>query len=244
MPKFREIRKIEDIETEINGTNIKELLSEENPFKIDSSAFYFYTKVMQYKFCEKFSDEFIERAYACLVAWGMDGQKAELEKFDNLKDSILKSKPIFESLEKSKLESISDNDFKKLEELFTNLQISKTDAKLVGFSKLVHFYLPNLVAPIDRTYTLNFFYPKNNGNEKTPSYFPSGKIENQFNVFKEIHKIYSELARDYNLEQYISNKGWNRNIPKIIDNAVMAAVRKRKSQTVKMPAGKNAEEYL
>lgn len=217
---MREIKiKLEDtIEKDLEN-----LLKQKNHFGKIAPAFYFYDKILQYDFSEKFSDEFIKYSYLCLQAWGMDSQGAELVDFDIFEKSILDNKPSFESLEKSELKKLDNETSDKLYALFKSLQISTTDAKLVSFSKLVHFFLPNLVAPIDRKFTLNFFFPNNS----KQSYFPNGKnqeqkIENQFDVFKRIHEIYRDFAKSHSLEQYISGEGWNRNVPKILDNAVIA----------------------
>lgn len=217
---MREIKiKLEDtIEKDLEN-----LLKQKNHFGEITPAFYFYDKILQYDFSEKFSDAFIKYSYLCLQAWGMNSQGAELVDFDDFKKSIIESKSVFESLEKSELKNLDNTTFDKLYALFKSLQISTTDAKLVSFSKLVHFFLPNLVAPIDRKFTLNFFFPNNS----KQSYFPNGKnqeqkIENQFGVFKRIHEIYRDFAKSHNLEQYISSEGWNRNVPKILDNAVIA----------------------
>ena len=53
--------------------------------------------------------------------------------------------------------------------LFEKLNLVKTKSPLVTFSKTLHFFLPNLVVPIDRRYTCDFFkiYPNRiNGKER------------------------------------------------------------------------------
>lgn len=83
---MREIKiKLEDtIEKDLEN-----LLKQKNHFGKITQAFYFYDKILQYDFSEKFSDEFIKYSYLCLQAWGMDSQGAELVDFDIFEKSIL-----------------------------------------------------------------------------------------------------------------------------------------------------------
>lgn len=214
MPRLRKI--LVNIEEKLSPQKIKEILEQNKELlEQDSKKFFNYDKILKFDFENKFSDEFIMLAYECLESWGMKNRGAQLFSKENFKQSILNNKTNFYNLKDIQLKEISDENFDTLFNLFKNLEISTTLAKVVGFSKLVHFYLPNLISPIDRKYTFAFFYPGNS------PYFPSGNEENQFTVFKNIHEIYKEFSLQNNFEQYISSTGWNRNIPKIIDNLIL-----------------------
>lgn len=214
MSKLKEIHV--DIDEKLSPKKIKEILEQnKEQLKQDTKSFRLYDKILSFDIDNKFSNEFIKLAYECLKSWGMENRGAKLFDFEEFKQSILNNKSNFSNLQDVQLKEINNENFGTLFNLFKNLKISQTSAKLVGFSKLVHFYLPNLISPIDRKYTLAFFYPGNS------SYFPSGKEENQFIVFKNIHEIYKKFSMQNDFEQYVSSTGWNRNIPKIIDNLIL-----------------------
>ena len=78
--------------------------------------------------------------------------------------------------------------------------------RLVSNSKIMHFILPHLVMPMDRKNTLMFFY-NNTGESK--------------NKFLEIFESSWYIAKRMNLSYYLDDD-WNRTIPKIIDNAIIA----------------------
>jgi hypothetical protein len=82
---------------------------------------------------------------------------------------------------------------------------------LVTASKTLHFFMPNLIVPIDRKYTLNFF----NGNESVPT-----KIEKQFQVFIKIQREFSLFSATHDLTAY-KDERWNLTIPKVMDNMII-----------------------
>lgn len=63
----------------------------------------------------------------------------------------------------------------------------KTTTRIVAISKLLHFFAPNLITPIDNQYTLKFF----NITEC------SKKSIGEQNIFLQIHKIMAEFFNDY-----------------------------------------------
>ena len=103
---------------------------------------------------------------------------------------------------------LPDDQFKR-EEIFKNIKLVKTNSPLVTFSKAIHFLLPNLVAPIDRKYTINFFY----GNAQLQN-------DNQFKIFRELFSKFWVLSKKYDLKSY-KDPIWNKNTPKILDNAII-----------------------
>jgi hypothetical protein len=76
----------------------------------------------------------------------------------------------------------------------------------------MHFLLPNLCIPIDRKYTLNFFY--NN------TYLNSKK---EFEIYTQINKLFLKIYNTHDLSVYLENGMiiWNTTIPKILDNIVI-----------------------
>jgi hypothetical protein len=105
-----------------------------------------------------------------------------------------------------------------IKKLFNELELVDTKTPLVTFSKTLHFILPNLIAPIDRKYTLRFFYGKN----------PEGCFtsrQKQFDVFWKIEMEFSKYAqKQKELSSFVEVNGWNRSIPKVLDNAVIGYI--------------------
>jgi len=179
---------------------------------------FLYNLVIDFPNETKFSDKFIELIYTTLIAWNMNQRGAKLSDFNTFKQSLLEHEKTIKLLEINRIDKLSDiNGLQEIiKSLFINLQlVAKDKPKLVTFSKTLHFFLPNLLMPIDRTYTIKFFY--NNTN------VPQGD-DSQFAMYFDIFKQFVQLAMSYNFNNHIDNN-WNRNIPKIIDNVIIAYVK-------------------
>ncbi len=219
----------------INLTNYQELINNEKGFieliertKRDyrplDPGLYLYNLLMNKSQEDIFSDEYLELVYTTLIAWNMNGRAAKLADINKFKGSIRKNRKEIESMVNMRLEKLTENELKKviaiLQKLFNDLELVKTNSPLVTFSKTMHFLLPNLIVPIDRRYTITFFYGLRGIPEK-------GK---QFAVFEEIFTKFWELSKKYDLSRYV-DKVWNRNIPKIMDNAIIGFKIKNKAIT-------------
>lgn len=176
-------------------------------------GWYLYRELLKFDNSAKFKDDFIELVYVTLTAWNMNSRGAKLQKYDLFKKSIVDNKNIINQLNDIKLSDISNQDVQDiLEKLFVNLNlVDNLKPRLVTYSKTLHFFLPDLVGPIDRTYTLQYFY--NN------TYVPKS-LENQFKRFIEIQNQYSILSQKISLKEYI-DPVWNSTIPKIVDNIII-----------------------
>ena len=174
-----------------------------------------------------FGDEYLELVYATLIAWNMDGRGAKLNEIDKFKKTIRDYKEEINSLRNYDIKKLSTEEIKeilnKFKKLFYGLELTgilrgkKIKSKLVAFAKTMHFLLPDLVMPIDRSYTLYFFY----GTEQFSTYKENGKNnEKQFNIFKEIFYKVCELSKNDFVMNYPKNKR-SPNIPKVIDNAII-----------------------
>ena len=178
---------------------------------------YLYNKIMKYSLDSKFSKEFIELVYVTLSAWNMNSRGAKLQDFEVLKKSIIRNKKTIHDLNSYTLKDMNNQTVRGLlENLFTNLDlVAEGKPPLVTFSKTMHFFLPDLIGPIDRTYTMKFFY----NNTNVPS-----SITNQFKRFMDIEIEYCNLAKKYKLTKY-KDSIWNRTIPKIVDNMIIGYLR-------------------
>jgi len=178
---------------------------------------YLYNLLINFTNGSKFSDKYIELAYTTLIAWNMNQRGAKLSDFETYKHSLLIHKEHIEYFEKYRIEKFTDSKEigERLKFLFDNLQLVDTGKpKLVTFSKTLHYFLPNLLMPIDRSYTIKYFYYNTNFSKDN---------DVQFEMYYEIFKQFMQLSVYYDFNKYIDEK-WNRNIPKIIDNIIIAYI--------------------
>jgi hypothetical protein len=189
---------------------------------------YLYKKVREYKDEDKFSNEFIELVYTTLISWGMDARRAKLSDFKKFKDSILKkeNRECIQCLQKYTLEGLNDVDVikDKIEHLFRYLElVADGNPKLVTYSKTLHFFVPNLLMPIDRQYTLKFFhtsFPK----KIKGKHVDSMHIDKYYEIFEE----FRQYAQSRDLEKLYADKFFlNKGTPKIIDNIIMSYIWKQ-----------------
>ena len=193
-----------------NNDIIKKLLESQSKYKEDLSE-KLYNEVLSFRE-NKFGDEFIKLVYDTLISWKMNQRRAKLSDFETFKTSILKNREIFDLLEQYTLPNIYNDEVVaiKLKELFSALQLTQSKTKFVTTAKTLHFFLPKLVVPMDTEYTLWFFESK------------TDKFKNcEEDSFIEKQKTCSQFSSKIDLSTSIDN-GWNKNIPKIIDNLIIA----------------------
>jgi len=194
---------------------------------------YLYKQLLKTKqIKDKFTDKYIELIYTTLSAWNMNSRGAKLANFDVFLKTLQSNKHKIIPLSKFKLHNLDNPEeiLAKLHELFDCLELVGTnhngDSKplLVTFSKTMHFLLPDLIVPIDRSYTLKFFY----NNTLVP------KLRSkQFNKFMQLFKLFLEYASTHSELKSKIDKNWNQNIPKIIDNIIIGYVRRHKEAKTK-----------
>ena len=173
-------------------------------------AQYLYFKIIGFKKQELYLDSFIELCYATLCAWNMNQRAAKLAKYEDFKSSLLANYSEIQKLQLVSLREASEEDFSDLKTIFNSISIvAKGKSKLVATSKCLHFFLPNLVLPIDRKYTIAFF--------KTT--VPKDR-EKQAEKFIEIQKAAQSFVKEVSLVTLLDLE-WNRNIPKLIDNLII-----------------------
>ncbi|MEM3870956.1 MAG: hypothetical protein QXE05_00100 [Nitrososphaeria archaeon] len=225
---------LERIDSLIKSKEVfKEYIKKYYDRKIDfpHSSCYFHKKVLnmirESEYDRLFNDDlFLEFIYATLSAWGLDRMDggARLVEFNDFKKSVLDNLNLLKELSLIKLNELSDEKKeevkKRLAILFEKLKVMETKSKLVGVSKALHHLLPDLVPPIDRKYTLNFFYerkfnPQIKGNEK----------EIFLEIFDYYHLICKKLC-EKDLE-----REWDTSIPKLIDNAIIGFVSEEQKKT-------------
>ena len=173
-----------------------------------------YNRILRFSRQDIDSDELIKLVYDMLIAFKMNSRGAKLCALPDFRKSIRKHANIIQSLAKYKLEKVksTDDSFSEaIGSLFDNLRLTQTKSPLVTFSKAKHFLLPDLFMPIDRRYTLRFFY------DSVPV--------DQKQCFLQVFEQFRQFAHEHHetlKAQVDSSSCWNRNMPKVIDNIIIA----------------------
>ena len=198
------------LDSTILETSLARTREEYRPFDPGS---YLYHQILDWKAENKFTHNFIELVYVTLAAWNMNSRGARLSDFKTFCSSLLAQKKVMEKLEGFRLRSLEKTEIQEtLEKLFLDLVlVDKGKPPLVTFSKTLHFFFPELIGPIDRTYTLNFFY----GHTNIPK-----SLDGQYRRFIDIELEFARFAGAISLSGY-KDRIWNTTVPKVIDNAII-----------------------
>ncbi len=122
--------------------------------------------------------EFFELLYATLASWGMHRMGpggAKLVEFSAFRSSIVAAKDDILALKERTLTEVDDQApgiIEQLVPLMQRLSISASGTKMIAFTKAIHHLLPRLVPPVDRQYTLRFFYAPGKKTSNIDQYFP------------------------------------------------------------------------
>jgi len=167
-------------------------------------------------------ESFFPLLWKTLDAWNMNQRGAQLTTCDNLRESIKAHRPLLRSLYSHRLCSITEQQIhsgisKRLRDLFSGLKVMESRRKIVGVSKAMHFLLPDLVVPIDGTYTLPYFFGYNRYDASDEAEYDTFEY-----VLLESHRIIERLNLT---DADVDNQNWNTSVPKLIDNAIIGYFR-------------------
>ena len=163
-------------------------------------------------------DAFFESLYATLTAWGMHRMgpgPTKLADLNDLKDSFRQQADRIQQVEALHIEQIATEDVagtaQLLWDIIAALHIGVGQTKIVGGSKALHHLLPDLVPPIDREYTLRFFYGHT-----------TVRPQEQETKFKEMYPRFHRIAVSCSHQiQERLGPGMNTSVTKVIDNAIV-----------------------
>jgi hypothetical protein len=109
-------------------------------------------------------EHLLELIYAVLPAWGMHrmgNQAAKVGDFEPFTESIRSQAPTLAELWNLDIRSVPERDAPDVGavvwEVISSLTVSTSRTSIVAGSKTLHHLLPDLVPPIDRQYTFQFF---------------------------------------------------------------------------------------
>jgi|HubBroStandDraft_6_1064221.scaffolds.fasta_scaffold01128_5 hypothetical protein len=166
------------------------------------------------------NDSFLDSVYSTLTAWGMHRMgpgNTKIVDFPVFVESVRSlQQPILElsshtllGLKPDDVESVS----KQLWAVIAELKIGPGSTKIVAGSKVLHHLLPELVPPIDRQYTIRFFFHHKSMNQ-------GDQI-----AFREMYPRFCEIANRCSEKIGVRlGRGMNTSTSKVIDNAIVGFV--------------------
>lgn len=170
-------------------------------------------------------DAFIDSIYATLVAWGMHRLGSGGSKLVDRRDfarALHEQAPRLSELHGLTLWSVVHADVadvaSELWSVMNCLEVSATESKLVAASKTLAHVLPELVPPIDRSYTATFFYGTSG---KT---LHMGQETAFMELFGSLHRVANGAEVRLRAELDRPDGYMNTSIGKVVDNAVVGAI--------------------
>lgn len=166
---------------------------------------------------------FLESLYATLTAWGMHRMGpggAKLVEFPLFSDSFRRLEQPIRKLSVLVLADLPMEEVQSVSEqvwaVISGLNIGCGLTKIVAGSKALHHVLPELVPPMDREYTLRFFFNHKSLNQGDAVTFRE--------MFPRFHRIAVECRGQI---QSRIGRGMNTSPTKVIDNAIVGFVRSK-----------------
>ncbi len=167
---------------------------------------------------------FVTSLYETLQAWGIGVRASVLVPIDEFNSVLTSWANEFNELDGAIIGDPSlDHDWvgNRLWQLIEAVEITGNKSKLVALSKTIHHILPDLLPPIDRAYTQKFYLIN------TPEF-----QNNPERVFRLMWQGFTTIARQVDLSSYVGD-GWRTSRTKVIDNAIVAFVKKEKPPEAK-----------
>ena len=170
---------------------------------------------------------FSEMLYALLVSWGMHrmGQPGpKMLPFEDFSASLALVRPSLEPLKVLAPSDLTDAHWEALGDVFLELRVMRTSPSLVATSKVLAHWLPRLVAPIDREYTLKFLPVR---------YRQKASRKDEAGIFRQLHQeFFHPILEDADFQDFdsacrhpSSAHPWDSSPLKLIDNLLIGTVR-------------------
>ncbi len=162
--------------------------------------------------------EFYDLLYATLTAWGlhrMGPGNAKLLDLPAIRESLVRNSDRIHALEGLRLSDFGSMDgdlvTKRVWAVLRDLKVTKAKAFLVANTKALHHVLPALVPPVDRQYTLDFFFG---------AAIIDGREEAAFRV---MYPLFHDIAKSKAsvIQRWIHRNGWHTSESKVVDNAIV-----------------------
>lgn len=176
---------------------------------------------------------FTRLLYEMLIWWGMNQRAAKLVPYSAFRGRVLRlvASREFRRLSSKSIRQVRDTarwrkDLRALWDLLERpCRIMESNSIFVGSSKLLHHLLPDLVPPMDRTYTLDFLGGLDPSDPQSAPFALRGalKLRPDFDTFCRAMFFYGYVARRVRkLRRRVDIGPTSGSVTKIIDNAVIA----------------------
>jgi len=187
---------------------------------------YFHKRALSVEY-EKWQEK-IEMIYAALVSWGMHRMGSngpKMQSFDSFEKSMATARLKIIELQHSAPQRISPSDWETLEQLFKEIKVMSSGTTIVGNSKVLAHVIPNLVAPVDRKYSVKYLF----GSDTFQNC-----LEGEWQLMcKILSEFYYPIASDPKFQDKAKcwmadevNFSWDTSILKLVDNLVIGAMLK------------------
>jgi hypothetical protein len=169
-------------------------------------------------------DPFLDTLAKTLRAWGVGSHDTILAEPIEFRRQLRKHAKEIVALEGVTIETADEATGDHLWRIIRSLDIvlgrqtrTPTQSKIVGGSKALHHILPELMPPIDRTYTAPFL------GRAQPQHFQNPS--QQATTFRIAFECFRSIAKQTDPIQYVGRHEWNTSRTKVIDNAIVGLVR-------------------
>jgi hypothetical protein len=166
------------------------------------------------------SDDFVELLYATLTAWGMHRMgpgNTKLREFEEFAKSLRRQRDAIAALDGLSLSQLSSLELEAATnqawQVIEALNVSIAEARIVANSKTLHHLAPDLIPPIDRSYTYRFFYGR--------MMLSIPEKEAFREMFARFHMISTRASGSIST---LLGAGWNTSVTKVMDNALVGYV--------------------
>jgi hypothetical protein len=171
---------------------------------------------------------FAEIAYALLAAWGMHRMGrggSKMREFEDFEASLKPLWPAVLRLQQAAPENLGESGWRELSEVFCGIRCMATGTSLVGNSKVMAHALPNLVAPVDREYTLRFLFGSTNiANDLAREWEKLRAILRDF--FHPVVRAESFTPKAKEWQERQAEFRWDTSPLKIVDNLVIGLLKR------------------
>lgn len=165
------------------------------------------------------SDNFLQNLWFTLAFWGIGSRASKLAPLNDFVRLVRAKEAEICALEGQNIDGQDldvDGVSNRLWELIDSLAVVENEATLVAGTKTLHHILPELVVPMDRTFTRTFF-----------GWHGSEFQYQQARLFRHAFGQFATIARATNPARYVG-EGWRTSRTKVIDNALVAFCRVEK----------------
>ena len=161
--------------------------------------------------------DFVVSLYDTLKAWGLGQRRSRLRPLPEFSAALVRVLPRLQTLGGLRIDAPELDVDSAIQSIWTaveSLSVADNQAQLDAGTKTLHHVLPELVPPMDRAYTQQFFRWHN-------PQFQYG----QEKCFRTAYAALVHVARSTSPRQYVGTHPWHTSVTKVLDNALVGLVK-------------------